>query len=74
MTRKQNKMTDQFKAGRCPHAASTDNLVLIDNRQNGRPPGQPLDNSDGINIGIQAESRCKTPGAARGEMLALGID
>ena len=34
-------MTDQFEAGKCLHAASTDNLVLIGNGQKGRPPGNP---------------------------------
>ena len=29
MTRKQKQMIDQFKAGKCLHAASTDNLVLL---------------------------------------------
>ena len=32
LTRKQKLMIDQFKAGKCLHAASTDNLVLIDMR------------------------------------------
>ena len=54
-------MIDQFKAGKCHHAASTDNLVLIDNGKRAGP-GQPSDNSDGTNPRTRAESRCKPPG------------
>ena len=73
-------MVDQFKAEKCLHAASTDNLVLMitDNRSYPRaaprqPLGQPPGNSDGTNPGTRAESRCKPRGLPR-EMLALGID
>ena len=57
-------MIDQFKAGKCLHAALTDNLVLIDNMEKGRPWATP-DNSDGTNPEAQAESRCQTLGVAR---------
>ena len=72
-------MVDQFEAEKCLYAASTDNLVLtiIDNRSDPKvAPRQTPGNSDGTNPGIRAESRCKTPGAARGGggMLALAID
>ena len=66
-------MVDQFEAEKCFYAASTDNLVLtmIDNRSDPKaaprqPLGQPPGNSDGTNPGTRAESRCKTPGVARG--------
>ena len=68
-------MVDQFKAEKCLQIASTHNLVLmiIDNRSDPRPVlrhplGQPPGNSDGTNPGTRAESRCKIPGIARGDV------
>ena len=68
-------MVDQFETEKCLYAASTDNLVLtiIDNRSDPKaaprqPLGQPPGNSDGTNPGTRAESRCKTPGVAWGDV------
>ena len=66
-------MIDQFKAGKCLHAASTDSLVLIDNRKKGRPPGNPrtiqMVEIPGPGLKVGAKPR----GLPRG-MLALAID
>ena len=63
-------MVDQFEAEKCLHAALTDSLVLtiIDNRSDPKAapratPGQ----FRWANPGTRAESRCKTPGVARGD-------
>ena len=71
-------MVDQFEAEKCLlcfYAASTDNLALmiIDNRSDPKaaprqPLGQPPGNPDGTNPGTRAESTCKIPGVARGDV------